>query len=557
VTRRERHLVAPPQRRPLRVFAFDPMLARGRLAETIIEVENEHLKVGPCGTRVKVVDYDASRGTFYEPVDLNDPAILMQSGLAPSESDPRFHQQMVYAVALKVLENFDRALGRRVRFESGKALKLFPHAFRGANAYYDARLHGVCFGYFPASRERPGDTLPGQTVFTCLSQDIIAHEVTHAVIARLREFYDEDTNPDVLAFHEGFADIVAIFQHFTFPDVLGEAIADTRGQLRSSGPFVKLAVQFGHATGRNDALRGALGTPDPAQYAETREPHTRGSILVAAVFDGFFTVYQSRIEDLIRIATQGRGVLPRGDLHPDLVGRLAREASAAAQDVLTMCIRAFEYLPPVDVTFGDFLRAMLTADHDLREDAGAAQRWAMIEAFRRRGIYPDDAGSLSDDALRLREDTATLPKMPGRVLGRQLVTGARTLSDSRAAGAKDTAAEQKRRRTTFRLLRDWARKNAEQLGLSADVDIEPQGFHATYRVRPNAELAVELVAQFRQIGEVRFVIRKPMSDARRARQIAHADALGRQNPQLAWEDAAAFADRATSTFRALHRGLLA
>ena len=34
-----------------------------------------------------------------------------------------------------------------------------------------------------------------------------------------------------------------------------------------------------------------------------------------------------------------------------------------------MCLRAFEYLPPVDVTFGDYLRALVTADRDLyRED---------------------------------------------------------------------------------------------------------------------------------------------------------------------------------------------
>ena len=30
-----------------------------------------------------------------------------------------------------------------------------------------------------------------------------------------------------------------------------------------------------------------------------------------------------------------------------------------------MCIRAFQYLPPVDVTFGDFLRSAVTADRDL------------------------------------------------------------------------------------------------------------------------------------------------------------------------------------------------
>ena len=49
---------------------------------------------------------------------------------------------------------------------------------------------------------------------------------------------------------------------------------------------------------------------------------------------------------------------------PDLVARLAAEAAEVGQHVLTMCIRALDYAPPVDITFGEFLRAMITADTD-------------------------------------------------------------------------------------------------------------------------------------------------------------------------------------------------
>src|SRR3954469_10560908 len=283
--------IETPAPRPLRVFAFDPMFGKGNLNVVTIDLENEPLLPGPAGNRVVVVDYDVERKTYYPPVDLDDPVVLMQSGLAPSEADPRFHQQMVYAVTLKVLENFDRALGRRLRFKEGP-LRLFPHALQQANAFYDSKLHAILFGYFAARRDDPGENLPGQTVFTCLSQDIIAHEVTHAVVNRLREYFLEPTNQDVLAFHEGFADIVAIFQHFTFPDVLADAIARTRGELHSSSTLVSLATQFGHATGRNGALRTAIDHPDPLRYAKATEPHERGSILVAAVFEAFFAIYQ-------------------------------------------------------------------------------------------------------------------------------------------------------------------------------------------------------------------------------------------------------------------------
>src|SRR5215831_6575303 len=127
--------------------------------------------------------------------------------------------------------------------------------------------------------------------------------------------------------------------------------------------LVDLAQQVGYASGTGQALRSALGhTPDPALLARAHEPHRRGAILVSAVFDGFFRTYERRIEDLIRIATGGSGELPRGHLHPDLVNRVAREAALLADHVLRMCIRALDYMPPVDVTFGDFLPAMVTAD---------------------------------------------------------------------------------------------------------------------------------------------------------------------------------------------------
>ena len=64
-------------------------------------------------------------------------------------------------------------------------LRLFPHAFRGQNAYYDRDLHAVLFGYFTADRENPGPNMPGQTIFTCLSHDIIAHEMTHEDVGRI------------------------------------------------------------------------------------------------------------------------------------------------------------------------------------------------------------------------------------------------------------------------------------------------------------------------------------------------------------------------------------
>jgi hypothetical protein len=117
------------------------------------------------------------------------------------------------------------------------------------------------------------------------------------------------------------------------------------------------------------------------------------------VFDGFLTVYRTRIADLLRIATSGTGILPEGNLHPDLVSRLASEAAKTAQRMLEMCIRALDYLAPIDITFGDYLRAMITADFEFDPEDRDNRRVAIIEAFRRRGILPDDVRSFSVEGL--------------------------------------------------------------------------------------------------------------------------------------------------------------
>ena len=101
--RRSVFVESPLARRPLKIFAFDPMLGRAADNRISIDIANEPLAPGPHGSRVQVVDYDGANKCYYEPINLDHPSILMQGGLAPTESDPRFHQQMVYAVAMKVI----------------------------------------------------------------------------------------------------------------------------------------------------------------------------------------------------------------------------------------------------------------------------------------------------------------------------------------------------------------------------------------------------------------------------------------------------------------------
>ncbi len=443
-------MLKKPPFRKLRGYAFDPSLSL-KIDTALInditykipwEDDEKELKPGPVGEYIEVIDYDPTVNKYYSPVNLNHPYILAQDGLDPSGSNPQFHQQMVYAVAMTTIKNFEGGLGRPVlwsphrmkevvpakpgkkKANTAKAadsvkykdeyvptLRIYPHALRDANAFYSPQKKALLFGYFAA---RPADItlqMPDNLTFTCLSHDIIAHETTHAILDGLHRKYTEDTNPDVLAFHEAFADIVALFQHFTFPAVLKNQIAATRGDLASQNLLGKLAQEFGVAIGNYGALRDAIGTfdkkkktwapkePTGEEYRKIMEPHDRGAILVSAVFEAFLTIYKSRVADLLRIASGGTGVLQQGELPPDLVNRLAAEASKASSHVLNMCIRALDYCPPVDITFGDFLRAIITADTDLIADDSRDYRLAFIDAFRKRGIYPMGIKHLSVESL--------------------------------------------------------------------------------------------------------------------------------------------------------------
>jgi hypothetical protein len=425
----------PPYRR-IRVYAVDPSfstrLATAAFNEVTLKIrwetltqdkdKNKDKGPGPAGEYLRVEDTDAADHR-YEPVDLDNARLLAQDGWAPSEGNPQFHQQMVYAVAMKTIEHFEKALGRPVLWRPKASLEnpfddsvfvkqliVRPHALRQANAFYSPQEIALLFGYFEAAADDPGDHMPGSSVYSCLSHDIIAHETTHAILDGMHRRFNEPTNLDVLALHEGFADIVALLQHFTLPEVLENEIGRTRGDIETESILGSLAVQFGFASGGRGALRDAIGTlkdgvwkrfePDPADLQKRLTPHSRGAVLVAAVFDAFLAIYKERSSDLLRLSTGGTGVLPNGAIHPDLVRRLADEAAKAAGHVLNMCIRALDYLPPVDVTFFEYLRALITADFDLVSDDRHNYRVAFVEAFRRRGIYPLNLDDPTQNPIR-------------------------------------------------------------------------------------------------------------------------------------------------------------
>ncbi len=512
--------IVKPAERPLRVYAFDPSAGRYVGNEMVARVRYETLEHGPVGERFAVIDYDGSQKIYYEPVNLDDPNIVMRQGLDPSEADPRFHQQMVYAVASETLQRFEAALGRRVpwaKFDKPPAkskrangkdttsrhlLFLYPHAMAEANAFYSRAAQGILFGYFRASTTDPGDNLPGQVVYSCLSHDIIAHETTHAILDGIRSYFTEPTNIDVAAFHEAFADLSALFCHFSHKEVLLDTLMKTGGRLFDAklkaevpgddgnpqtqaeiaqiNPLVQLALQFGEASGMDRGLRQMLGTLPNSKDIETlSEPHDRGAILVAAVFDAYFTVYTRRTADLFRIFRAGGGPLNPVDLPQPLADRLAREASRTAEEFFSICAHAIDYCPPVDIEFGDFLRAIVTAHSDFYPDDPDGVRKAFLEAFRLRGIVPKTATSLTEGSVCWPQVTpGALPPVKGLIFGDP---------NGLTKDEQDHNGE---------LLRAYAKANAEALGFARNHEpIAAPSFHTIFRIGPHGNLIIDMVVE--------------------------------------------------------------
>ena len=310
---------APPYRR-IRTYAVDPSYSAAETAsinEATLTVRWEDLQPGPSGDYLKVIDTDAA-GVTYAPVNLNDPRLLaqrMQAGRRQSSVPPTdglcgrnedyqpfrtgagktsalarrhqsqkpFRRQQVRTQADRPSTRCVRPMPITVRRKSGcsSAISKRPPTIRATSLA--ARCTRVC------------------------RHDIIAHETTHAILDGMHSRFNEATNPDVLAFHETFADIVALMQHFTIPEILENEINRTRGNLgsrrcsaawrSSSGGRLVGAARCETPSARQRRASGH-GISRPQPNITPLAPHARGALLVAAVFDAFLAIYKTRTADL-------------------------------------------------------------------------------------------------------------------------------------------------------------------------------------------------------------------------------------------------------------------
>lgn len=413
------------------VLAQDPEIedARG-VVTAAIPVPADRLQRGPRNHRFHVVDVAAATIKAHEPVVLHaegEPWVYVDqwadphpAKLAKIATDPEFRAQNVLAVASYTLALFERHLGRRVPWRLGwPHLYLVPEARLGGNANYSPKQAAVLFGWLPAIGDAPA-------VHTSLSYDVIAHEVTHAILDGLRPRYVEPGLPDQLAFHEALADLVALFSVFTLEgvaerlldsdddqrvsfesDEAAEALPDP-GERRAAliagraaalkrTPLTGLAEQLGRAKALREGAGAAAAGSMPLRRSvdlepgtgwktdlRYQEPHRRAEVLVAAFMQAFVVMWAGRLS-----ALNNEGGMD--------VTRVAEEGTKAAEHLLGMLVRSLDYLPPVELEFADVIDSVITADKRLAPDDEHQYRDVLERAFKSFGIDAPDHRIVDED----------------------------------------------------------------------------------------------------------------------------------------------------------------
>lgn len=417
-----------PLLRKLRVFTVDPtqMGDEGAIVALDVPYESlEYMKPGNGGAsqagngwlrgnrflvsgpaKDKSTDVLSQRLIAgFEKLNLDDLKCQTECGYAPSLSDPCFIAQMVYAVAMSLDGMFTRALGRKPMLdlerkefsrETAGRLIIDPWNRIGPQAWYDRNEGAVHFGRFAAAAHARGYP-PGSQMFTALSHDVIVHELSHAYLDSVRPHFTAAVNPDALAFHEAFADLMVIFQRCSYPELVHQQMGKARGEVSAALLLATMATGFSRTAGIGDTLRQLDGESQLDLAGD--EPHERGAVLVQAVYRAFRSVAGKRIDRVLAIATGGSGILPKGNLAPALLDEIARQLRKSAQIFQSMLIRALDYCPPFGMEFGDFLRAVIVADKRLVPNDDDGVRLAWMEAFRLHGIFPGNGMHLSEDSL--------------------------------------------------------------------------------------------------------------------------------------------------------------
>lgn len=317
--------------------------------------------------------------------------------------NPQFHQVNTFAVVSRTLDLVEEEIGHGFVWKDGAPLIIRPHAFDGMNAYYDPMSPSLNFGYFNTPFRRT-------PVWTCLSHDIVAHELGHAILDSFRPLYVYSADKDTPALHESFADLLAMFSSLQYQSVVQHLYKETGGNMRHPSLVTRLAEEFG--TGIFGAgvpyLRSAL---QGANYnSAPKESHARSTVWTAAIYE--------IMEKLVMINNP--------DGFPDTFEGFADFCAALVQAtrwIKGMVIRALHYTPPNGLSMPMLARLIYEADARVFPEDSKFRDLAK-EVFVKRELWND---RLLLDAPNIGSVFRDLPKGDNKALCMAIVQNAEQL----------------------------------------------------------------------------------------------------------------------------------
>jgi len=345
------------------------------------EFENEAFYLnGPVTERIAVLDFDEKTGkllpgaTFIPPQN-KTPGTYDVKILSPDGKISRqFNQVSVLATILKTMEivEGERVLGRRLRWAfDAPQLLVVPRAGEWANAYYERETHSLQFFYFKSNRSQ-------DMVYTSLSRYIVSHETAHAILDGIApDLYDALT-PQSLALHEAFADMMAVIMAVRSTTLAKTVLEQTHGSLDYRTAFSSIAEQFGRERHGGHSLRDLSQTIKMDEVVSV-EPHELSTVLSSALYEMLINIYEERLKGLVE---------REGEHFSDPEFSLSGKALAlSAQQLARMIFRALDYLPPGEISFADYGRAILAADKAAFPRKGHYREF-LRQAFVKREIVP-------------------------------------------------------------------------------------------------------------------------------------------------------------------------
>ena len=345
---------------------------------------------GPVGARVAVLDFSPESGALGPGVvsipPSKEPQPFRYSATTAPSLDalqaPAFICESVFGTVHETIRMFEEPdiLGRRVTWAfAGPQLLVVPRAGEWENAFYERDSRSLQFFYFP-------HRVTGQRVYTALSEDIVAHETTHAILDGIDPDLYNALSTESLAIHEAVADLGALAISLR-SRVLQRRFLDTTGGDPSKWvAFAGLAAQFAEGTGRTTRFLRDLANDFRMSDVDTTEPHELSQVLSGALHALWRELFRGLKQSLQR-------------KEPALDERTAagRVVWLAREIYERMAFRALDCLPPGESTFADYARAILAADQSGVPEVEGPRAFLRKE-FVRRGIAASEA------ALRVETD---------------------------------------------------------------------------------------------------------------------------------------------------------